>query len=479
MSDTPSHNNPTTPPNAEPAAHPDKGLVAGQRSRVGTYALVAGVSLAIGAAGAVFALRYVDGARPDNATAPAATSGGAVPGAAGDSTAGMAMGKDEGPGNGAVYISPARQQLIGVRTAELESRALDATIRTVGTLAYDETRVTEVHPKVSGWVERVFVDFVGKAVRRGQPLLTIYSPDLVATQNEYLLALKAKRQLGDSAFAETRAGAESLVAATRERLRLWDITDTQIAELERTGQAQRTLTLYSPFDGIVLERNTFAGQYITPETSTAKIADLSTIWAIGQIFEYEARTVKIGDQAEIEFPYGQATRRLTGRVTFIYPDINPETRRARVRIEFRNPGLEFKPESYVTVILRRTASERLALPKEALLDSGAKRYTILAHPNGYFEPREIEVGEPVDQFYPVVKGLTAGDRVVTSAQFLIDSETNLQSAMQAMSMSMPGMDMGGSKPSSSGTPKPSAPEHQQHQPSVKPTTPPQHQQHQP
>jgi len=180
--------------------------------------------------------------------------------------------------------------------------------------------------------------------------------------------------------------------------------------------------------------------------------------------------VKIGDQAEIEFPYGQATRRLTGRVTFIYPDINPETRRARVRIEFRNPGLEFKPESYVTVILRRTAGEQLALPKEALLDSGAKRYAILAHPNGYFEPREVEVGEPVDQFYPIVKGLSPGDRVVTSAQFLIDSETNLQAALGAMA-NMPGMNVGGdkggagasgAKPAAPRPPTPTAPDHQQH-----------------
>ena len=277
--------------------------------------------------------------------------------------------------------------------------------------------------------------------------------------------------MADSVFPETRAGATSLLASTRERLRLWDITDEQIAELERTGQARRTMTLYSPFDGIVLERNTYAGQYITPETSTARIADLSTIWAIGQIFEYEAQAVRVGDEAEIEFPYAQATRRIKGRVTFIYPDINPDTRRARVRIEFRNPGLEFKPESYVTVLLRRTSSPQLALPKEALLDSGARRYVLLAHPNGYFEPREIEVGEPVDEFYPVVKGLSAGDRVVTSAQFLIDSETNLQSAMQAMSMSMPGMNMGGetgaagaggAKPAAPGAPTPAAPDHQQH-----------------
>ena len=424
--------------------------------------VVAVTSVVVGAAGALLAVGYPRGAT-QSAEKAAATSGGSV-GSTTDTMAGMDMsargqagGEDKG-----VYISPARQQLIGVRTATLEPRTLDATIRTVGTLAYDETRVTEVHPKVSGWVERVFVDFVGKAVRRGQPLLTIYSPDLVATQNEYLLALKAKRQLGESAYAETRAGAESLLSATRERLRLWDITDAQIAELERTGQAHRTMTLYSPFDGIVLERNTYAGQYITPETSTARIADLSTIWAIGQLFEYEARAVKIGDQAEIEFPYAQSTRRLRGRVTFIYPDINPETRRARVRIEFRNPGFEFKPESYVTVTLRRSADARLALPKEALLDSGTKRYAILAHPNGYFEPREIEVGEPVDAFYPVITGLAAGDRVVTSAQFLIDSETNLQAAMQSMSMSMPGMDMGTKKTNPGGSTTQGAPEHQGH-----------------
>ena len=408
--------------------------VAPRARNAALYIAVAVIAGALGVAGTLVAMRT--GVVP----APVSPAGivQAVPTrgeAASDPMAGTDMGTGghpTGKESGAVYISPARQQLIGVRTAELASRTLDATIRTVGTLAYDETRVTEVHPKVSGWVERVFVDFVGKPVRRGQPLLTIYSPDLVATQNEYLLALKAKRQLQGSAFAETRAGAESLVAATRERLRLWDITDAQIAELERTGQARRTMTIYSPFDGIVLERNTYAGQYITPETSTAKVADLSTIWAVAQVFEYEARAVKTGQEAEIEFPYGQATRRLKGRITFIYPDINPETRRARVRIEFRNPGLELKPESYVTVILRRTAAAQLALPKEALLDSGVKRYAILAHPNGYFEPREIEVGEPVDEFFPVVKGLAAGDRVVTSAQFLIDSETNLQAAMNSM-----------------------------------------------
>ena len=445
MSDTASQTNPTTP--AEPTSGPESAAVNAPARRMTVYIVIALISVAIGAAGAVATLRYVG--------PPSATSTPFAPGTAAsakpDAMAGMKMtgeadSTDETKG---VYISPARQQLIGVRTADVTQQTLDTTIRTVGTLAYDETRVTEIHPKVSGWVERVFVDFVGKPVRRGQPLLTLYSPDLVATQNEYLLAVKAQGQLGSSSFAETRSGAESLVAATRDRLRLWDITDEQIEELERTGKARRTMTLYSPFDGIVMERKAFAGQYITPETSTAKIADLANIWAIGQIFEYEAQRVKPGDPAVIEFPYGQAARSVAGRVTFIYPDINPETRRARVRVEFRNPGLEFKPETYVTVVLKRTAAAQLAVPKEAVLDNGAKRYAILARENGYFEPREIEVGEPVDQFFPLVKGLAEGDRVVTSAQFLIDSETNLKAALGAMA-NMPGMNMGGQQSGAKG-----------------------------
>jgi RND family efflux transporter MFP subunit len=253
--------------------------------------------------------------------------------------------------------------------------------------------------------------------------------------------LRARAQLGASIYAETRSGAESLLDATRDRLRLWDVTDAQVAELERTGEVQRTLTLYSPFDGVVLERNTFAGQYITPETATAKIADLSRIWVVAQIFEYETRSVKLGQQVQIEFPYGQSTRTLSGRITFIYPDIDPQTRRARVRIEFRNPGLELKPETFVTVIIHVAGGNGLAVPREAVIDTGAARYVIVALDDGYFEPRPIEVGEPVDDFYPVLGGLTGGERIVTSAQFLIDSESNLQAALQAMSASMPGMDM--------------------------------------
>jgi Cu(I)/Ag(I) efflux system membrane fusion protein len=234
-----------------------------------------------------------------------------------------------------------------------------------------------------------------------------------------------------------------LLSATRERLRLWDVTDAQVEELARTGEPRKYLTVYAPTSGVIMERNVFPGQYISPDAAVLKIADLSNIWVIGQVFEYELGLIKTGQEAQIEFPYGQTTKRLSGKITFIYPEIDPQTRRAKIRIEFPNPGFQFKPESYVTVLVSVAGGHQLVIPREAVIDNGAKRYAILAKPNGYFEPREVQVASPVDDFYPVLSGLEMGDRVVTSAQLLIDSESNLQAAMQAMSMSMPGMDMGG------------------------------------
>jgi RND family efflux transporter MFP subunit len=410
--------------------------------------MVALIAVLVGAGGMFAGLRVLGrGSATSAATSSGQKTGATQPDAMpGMDTSGANAGRPANAGNKAVQISSERQQLIGVRTATVEHRALDTTVRTVGTLAYDETRVTQIHTKIAGWVERLYVDYVGKNVKRGEPLFTVYSPDLVSTQKEYLLALKARAQLSASQFAETRSGAESLVSSARERLRLWDISDAQVEELERTGEPRKTLTLYSPFSGIVLERNAFAGQYLTPEMSTFKIADLSTIWVLGQVFEYELQSIKLGQDAQVEFPYGQSTRTLKGRVTFIYPEIDPQTRRAKVRIEFQNPGLEFKPQTYVTVILKTPGGHQLAIPKEAVIDNGSKQYAILALPNGYFDPREIKVGPAVDDAYPVVSGLNAGDRVVTSAQFLVDSETNLQSALGAMSMNMPGMNSAGSKP---------------------------------
>jgi multidrug efflux pump subunit AcrA (membrane-fusion protein) len=423
------------------------------------YLVVSVASAAVGAAAVLVALRSAPATAPSPTERPAEEA---------DPHAGMPgmeapVGGDHpaAASGGAVYISPTRQQLIGVRTAAIGHRELSTTIRTVGTLAYDETRVARIHTKVSGWVEEVFVDYVGRQVQRGESLLTVYSPELVSTQNEYLLALRNRAELQASQVAVTRDAAEALVSAARDRLGLWDIPEEHIRELEESGTVRKTLMLHSPFDGVVLERSAFPGQYVTPEMALFEIADLSTVWALGAVFEYELPLIRLGQAVEIEFAYGRADRRLAGRITFISPEIDPHTRRVRIRAEFPNPGLELKPESFVTMVIRTGADDHhLAIPKEAVIDTGTRRYALLAHPDGYFEPREIEVGAPSDDHYPLLGGLDEGDRIVVSAQFLVDSETNLQAAMESM-IGMHGADMpadGGAMEEPSPEPPPAAPQ---------------------
>jgi RND family efflux transporter MFP subunit len=346
-----------------------------------------------------------------------------------------------GASSSAVYVSPARQQLIGVRTGVVERQHVEGTIRTVGVLAYDEARVTHVHTKVAGWVDQVFVDFVGKQVRRGQPLFSVYSPDLVTAQADYLVALQARQKLLETS-PDSRAAADSLLAAARQRLQRWDVSDAEIAALERAGHASKTLVLSAPFDGVVLERTAVAGQYLTPDMSAFKVADLSTIWVVGQLFEYEAARVRPGEAVDVEFPYGQAPGTLEARVDFVYPEVDPQTRRVRFRASLQNKDAHLKPDTYVNVVLHGENVDRLVVPSAAVIDTGTRKYALIALPDGYFEPRDVQVGPPLGDSYPVISGLAEGDRVVTSAQFLIDSETNLAAAMQNMAMSMPGMDMG-------------------------------------
>ena len=355
---------------------------------------------------------------------------------------GMAHGSAAPPGAGsqAVYISPARQQLVGVRSAPVTRQTVEGTIRTVGTLAYDETRSAQIHTRVSGWVEQLYVDYVGKPVRRGQPLFALYSPDLATAQGDYLVALRARQKLADNGSGDLRVGADALLQASRDRLRRWSVTDAQIAELENAGTPPRTVAISSPFDGIVVEKDAFAGQYVTPEMISFKLADLTSVWAIGQVFEYEAARLHVGDKVEVEFPYGQAARR-EATIDFIYPDVDPQTRRVRFRVTLDNRDRKLKPDTYVSLVWHGDATDRLVIPKEAVIDAGARKYTLLALADGYFAPRDVQVGPAVGDFYPVISGIAEGERVVTSAQFLVDSETNLTAAMQAMSMTMPGMDM--------------------------------------
>jgi RND family efflux transporter MFP subunit len=394
-------------------------------TRWGAYLFVALAALGLGVGGTLIAVKRWP------AVAPRAASTGSretsEPAQAPD-----LPGVGAGVSDGAVYISPARQQTIGVRTAEVASRDLADEVKTVGTLAYDETRVTRVHTKIAGWIDHLFIDFVGKPVERGQPLFTIYSPDLVSTQQEYLLARKAAVQLGASRFEETRQGAASMLSAAKTRLMLWDVTDDELANLERTGEPSRTLTVYAPTSGVVLERNAFGGHYITPDMDLFTLADLSRIWAIGQLTEGDLARVRVGQRATVELTNVPGARALSGEVTFIYPDVDPTTRRGRVRVEVPNHDLSLRADAFVTLTIHTAPERTLAVPAEAVIDTGAKQYVILARTGGYFEPRIIETGVSAGGFVTVRRGLVSGDRVVTSAHFLIDSETNLQAAMQAM-----------------------------------------------
>jgi len=340
---------------------------------------------------------------------------------------------------GTVQISPERQQLIGVKIGTVEIRPLEKVIRTVGRIDYDEKRITTVSLKVGGWIEDLYVDFTGKYVRKGEPLLTLYSPELVSTQEEYLLALAAKKSLAKSSFPEVAGSGDSLAESARRRLRLWDITEEEIKNLEETGKAKRTLTLYAPFTGFVLEKSAYKGMNVIPGIALFKLADLSVVWLYADIYEYELPFIRLGQDAAIQLSYipGETFK---GRVIYIYPSLNPEARTAKVRFEFLNPHEKLKPEMYANVDIKVHLGQKLAVSEGAIIDTGLRQMAIVDKGSGYFEPREVKVGSKVDDYYEVIKGLKAGERVVTSANFLIDSESKLKEAMGGMSM--PGMEHG-------------------------------------
>jgi Cu(I)/Ag(I) efflux system membrane fusion protein len=341
---------------------------------------------------------------------------------------------------GTVQISPERQQLIGVKIGTVEMKSLEKVIRTVGRFDYDEQRIGTVSPKIGGWIEELYVDFTGKFVNQGEPLLTIYSPELVSTQEEYLLALRAKKDLAKSPFSEVSSSGDSLAESARRRLKLWDISDDQIKALEETGQPKKTLTLYSPFSGFVLEKAAYKGMNVMPGIALFKLADLSVIWLYADIYEYELPFIRLGQQASVQVTYipGEV---FTGKIIYIYPSLNPETRTAKVRLELPNSHGKFKPEMYANVEIKVRLGQRLTIPEGAIIDTGMRQMAIIDKGDGYFEPREVKVGGKVDDDYEVIKGLKAGDRVVTSANFLIDSESKLKEALGGMS-GMPGMEHG-------------------------------------
>jgi RND family efflux transporter MFP subunit len=334
-------------------------------------------------------------------------------------------------GQGTVEISPEKQQLIGVVTTTAARRPLHQTIRAVGIVTADESRLADITSKVEGWVEKLYADETGKLVTKGQPLLAIYSPDLVSTQQEYLLALRSQKKLAASPFPEARAGGNDLLEATRQRLRLWDISSRDIARLEKTGEARKTLTLYAPASGYIMEKTAVAGMKVTPDMTLFRLADLSHIWVEADIYEFEAPLLKLGDSARLTAE-SLPGRELQGKITFLYPTVGEMTRTLKARLEFPNPKLELKPGMYVNVAISSPAAEALAVPESAVIDTGVRKVVFVKQGEGTFIPREVTVGVRAEGYYPVLSGLQEGEVVVSSANFLIDSESRFQSAVQAM-----------------------------------------------
>lgn len=334
------------------------------------------------------------------------------------------------PAAARVSIPPERQQLIGVKTGQVQEMNLDKTIRAVGVVDYDERRLYTIAPKVGGWIENLYVDFVGRQVRKGEPLLSIYSPELVSTQEEYLAALRATQQLSGSPYPEVAASGNALASAARQRLKLWDISEGQIKAIETSGKAMRTLTLHSPYSGFVLERFAYKGMNITPGMTLFKLADLSVVWLNVDVYESDLPFIKQGQTAKLNLSYFPGET-FPGKVVYIYPALDSRTRTAKVRIELPNGQGRLKPEMYVNVEILVHLGNKVVVPEGAVIDTGLRRVSIVDLGNGVFELRNVTLGAKVENFYEIVSGLKVGERVVTSANFLIDADARFKEAVNA------------------------------------------------
>lgn len=339
---------------------------------------------------------------------------------------------EEAPGQ--IRIDPVTAQNIGIRTAAVERRNLSRTIRTVGLVTYEEPSQYSVNSKIEGWIDRLYINETGQMVEKGERLMDIYSPDLVAAQQEYLLALETSGRLGDSPYAETTAGARRLLDAARTRLKYWDISDQQIGELEKSKQVRKTLTLFSPYRGIVTEKPVVEGMGVMSGMELLKISDISKVWVNADIYEFEQAWVKVGQPTTVAIPSAAGGTDLQGKITYIYPYVAGETRTVKARIELVNPGLALKPDMFANVsIVAESLADVLALPGNAVLNSGKGQTVFVALGEGRFEPRRVKTGVSDENGYvQVLDGLQEGEQVVTSAQFLLDSESKLREAIQKM-----------------------------------------------
>ena len=336
------------------------------------------------------------------------------------------QGQEEAP---TVEIPPEKQQLIGVKTVVAGVKPLRKIIRTVGIVQYDERRLATVNTKFEGWIEKLHVDYSGRYVRKGEPLAEIYSPELLATQQEFINLLKWDKEnksvKNDAVGSMLENDSRAIIEGARQRLRLSDISDEQINRIEQSGKPVRALTIYSPVSGYVVQKMAFQGMRVMPGEKLYDIADLSTVWILSDIFEYELPLIKTGEKALISLSYFPG-REFSSTIDYVYPTIAGDTRSAKVRFTIPNPGNKLKPQMYTNVEVKINLGNKLVIPDDAVLDAGKRQVVYVDKGEGNFEPREVSIGMRADGMVEITSGLKAGERVASAANFLIDSEAKLK-----------------------------------------------------
>jgi Cu(I)/Ag(I) efflux system membrane fusion protein len=337
-------------------------------------------------------------------------------------------------GLAAVTIDAQKQQLMGLKTIEVKRAPFETSIRTTGRIAADERRVHHVHTRYEGFVEHVTADFTGKFVTKGEVLAHIYSPELYATQQEYLLALKASRSLGPSGVPSVAQGGRDLLDAARQRLLLWEITPADIAEIEKRGEPIRAMPVYAPISGYVTGRTAYHGMKVMPADTLFDILDLSAIWVLADVYEYELPRLSLGEKATMTLSYWPG-RSWEGTVTYVYPSVDEKTRTVKVRAEFGNSKGELKPEMFADVTIHARPRTVLQVPDDALLETGTRNIVFVSEGEGRLVPREVSVGDHGAGVVEIREGLKEGEVVVRGANFLVDSESRLKAAISAMGAS--------------------------------------------
>jgi Cu(I)/Ag(I) efflux system membrane fusion protein/cobalt-zinc-cadmium efflux system membrane fusion protein len=330
---------------------------------------------------------------------------------------------------GAVSLDLRRQQLIGVQTVPVTRTVIAPLVRAVGVVRSDETRLADINVKVEGWIRELHVDYTGRLVQKGEPLFTLYSPELLTTQHEYLLALKSRDQLRQSQIEDVRERAERLVEAARQRLTLWDLPLEQIQGIEETREPLAAVTFRSPVSGFVIEKQALQGMHVDAGQTLYRIADLSVVWVEADVYESELPSIRTGGAATVTLD-AYPGQTFGGRVIFVYPTVEERTRTVKVRIQLGNRGYRLKPGMYANVELRGASTTGLAVPTNALLDAGTEQVVFVAEGDGYFTPRRVRVGRRLADTVEVLSGLKEGEQVATGATFFLDSESQLRAALQ-------------------------------------------------